>query len=157
QLHVHLVFATKGRQELIESAWEARLYSFLGGIARDERCTLIAAGGMPEHVHLLVDYRSDISVADLVRKLKSRSSAWINQERLAKDRFAWQEGYGGFAVGTETLPRVKGYIAKQKEHHRHTTFRDEVVAMLRRAGMDNHAADVLTNLGFLAAPPGQGP
>lgn len=147
QFHLHLLFSTKGRRELIAPEWEPRLYAYPGGIAREQRCELLAANGMPDHVHLLLRFRADLAGADLVRHLKSRSSLWVNEEGLAGQRFAWQEGYGGFTVGAETLARVKGYIAKQKQHHERVTFVDEVKAMLQRAGMEDRMEEVLENTG----------
>ena len=57
----HMVFSTKDRLELISLDLEARLYPFLGGILRDLRCTPITINGMPDHIHILARYPSDLS------------------------------------------------------------------------------------------------
>jgi putative transposase len=143
QLHAHLVFSTKRRAELITPKWEPRLYAFLGGIARERKCQLVCGNGWTDHVHLLVRLPAEVAPADLVRHLKSRSTSWVNDEKLVSKRFSWQEGYGAFAVGLESMTRVKGYIAKQKSHHKDVSFVEEVKAMLERAGMEDRIADVL--------------
>jgi REP element-mobilizing transposase RayT len=53
-LHHHLVFSTKNRAPLITPEIQLRLFDYIGGVLRSEHCALVAAGGMPDHVHLLV-------------------------------------------------------------------------------------------------------
>jgi REP element-mobilizing transposase RayT len=92
---------------------------------------LRAAGGMPDHVHLLVSLGRTLSIADLIRIVKSNSSGWIHDELQIRD-FAWQVGYGAFAVSFSNLEQVKTYIANQEEHHRRMSFQDEFREFLRR-------------------------
>jgi len=58
---------------------------------------LVAAGGMPDHVHLLASLGRTVAVADAVRLIKTNSSVWIHDE-LGVSQFEWQAGYGAFAV-----------------------------------------------------------
>ena len=46
--------------------------------------------------------------------------------------FAWQAGYGVFAVSFSHLEKVTEYIARQEEHHRVRGFQDELRAMLAK-------------------------
>jgi hypothetical protein len=46
--------------------------------------------------------------------------------------FAWQAGYGAFAVSESNVPAVREYIAGQHEHHRVKSFQDEYRAFLER-------------------------
>jgi putative transposase len=128
----HAVFSTKHRANLITPDLEARLYPFVGGIVRDLRCTLVAINGMPDHVHLLIRYRADLSHSEMLQQIKGRSSKWVNETFTEVGRFAWQEGYGGFTVSKSVAPDVEAYIARQKEHHRRQDFRSEYLALLRR-------------------------
>jgi REP element-mobilizing transposase RayT len=133
----HLVFSTQGRANLITPELEPRLHPFMGGIVRDLGCSLLAINGMPDHVHLLVQYRADLSHSDLVRHVKGRSSKWINQEPVGlAGRFAWQEGYGGFTVSSSGVADVKAYIGRQKEHHQRFDFKTEFLALLRKHGIE---------------------
>ncbi len=138
----HAVFSTKHRQELISPELEARLYPFLGGIIRDLRCTPIIINGMPDHVHALVRYRNDLSHSDLLRHIKSRSSAWIHETFPDLSHFAWQDGYGGFTVSKSILPEVEAYIGEQKEHHKRFDFKAEFLELLRRHGIEFDPNDV---------------
>jgi putative transposase len=132
----HLVFSTKLRASLITPELESRLFPFIGGIVRDLRCQLLAINGMPDHVHLLIRYRADLSHSDLVRHIKGRSSKWINETAASSGRFSWQEGYGGFTVSKSVVPEVEAYIARQKDHHQQQDFKAEFVELLRRHGVE---------------------
>lgn len=137
----HVLFSTKHRANLINPEIESRLCSFMGGIVRDLRCKLVAINGMPDHVHLLIQYRADLSHSDLIQQLKGRSSKWMN-ETFPQLKFAWQEGYGGFTVSKSAVARVTEYIAKQKEHHGKHDFKNEFLEILRKHGIEFAEPDV---------------
>jgi putative transposase len=134
-LHYHLVFGTKEHEPLIASAWRDRLHAYLGGVIRTLDGVPETIGGVADHVHLLVGLRATHTLADVLREIKSVSSAWVHEE-VGVRSFAWQEGYGAFTVSSSQLKNVRKYIQKQEEHHRTRTFRDEYLALLRRAGVE---------------------
>lgn len=131
-LHYHLIFSTKNRVPLLVGDLPERLYAHVGGIIRNERGALLAAGGMPDHVHLLVSLHRESAVSDVVRQVKSRSSRWIHEIAPNLAGFAWQAGYGAFTVSYSQIGTVRSYIAAQQEHHRRSTFQEEFLAFLRR-------------------------
>ena len=138
----HIVYGTKLRTPWIGDPLEERLHSFLGGIARDMGCSVIAINGMPEHVHVLVRFPSDLAIADLVRHLKSRSSKWVHETFSRLHDFGWQEGYGGFTVSKTSVADVEQYIRNQKAHHQAVSFEQEYVAMLRKTGWEGRPEDL---------------
>lgn len=133
QILLHIVFATKRREPMINDYIRDRLYAYLGGIVRAEKGTLYAIGGIDDHVHLLVRWRADAPISDLMRTLKSRSTKWVKSE-FSSD-FAWQEGYAAFSVSKSQEDVVRAYIAKQTEHHREIGFREELVKLLDAHGV----------------------
>ena len=90
---------------------------------------------MADHVHLLVGLKATHCLADFMRELKKSSSVWVHDE-IRVHRFAWQEGYAAFTVSPSTRPEVQSYIARQEVHHRNRTFREELVEMLEKAGVE---------------------
>jgi len=78
-LHCHVIFGTKQRARLITDEVRPRLYDYMGGIIRGERGTLIAAGGTPDHVHLLMTLHRLTSVSDLMRLVKATSWKWVHE------------------------------------------------------------------------------
>ena len=142
QNHYHMVFSTKNRLPLITADIEPRLHTFIGGILRDLRCSLIAINGTTDHIHVLARYPTGLCHADLVRHIKSRSCKWVHETFPEHRDFAWQEGYAGFTVSTSVVPAVEAYIAGQKEHHAHQDFRAEFLSMLRLNGIAFDEAEV---------------
>src|SRR5262249_17708831 len=91
-LHYHVIFSTKGRVPLLRAELTPRLYEYFGGILRTKNSVLVAAGGMPDHVHLLCNLGRDLAVADAVRLLKANSSKWLHWTDSDLGTFAWQTG-----------------------------------------------------------------
>ncbi len=127
----HFVFSTKDRRPSIHPDVRARIHEYLGGCLRAEGAAPLMIGGVADHVHLLAGLRATHSVAALMRDLKRASCSWIHQELGLRD-FAWQEGYGAFAVSRSQVPTVAKYIERQEEHHRVRTFGDEYRRLLEK-------------------------
>jgi putative transposase len=130
--HLHIVFSTKHRQPTLRKEICERLYSYIGGIIRNQKGVLLAAGGMEDHIHLLIQQGKQISIADSVRDIKANSSAWIHEQFHDLANFAWQSGYGAFAVSFSNIDAVKKYIDRQEEHHRKRTYQEEFLELLKR-------------------------
>ena len=131
-LHAHLIFSTKNREPLLVGELPDRLYAYIGGILRDENGSLVAAGGMPDHVHLLISLGRESSMSELLQKIKANSSRWIHETFPNLKGFAWQTGYAAFAVSYSNIEKVTEYIAAQAEHHRTVSFQDEFLAFPRK-------------------------
>ncbi|MEX0612976.1 MAG: IS200/IS605 family transposase [Pirellulales bacterium] len=134
-LHVHMVFSTKHRAGLIDDELQGPLFQYIGGILRNEKSALVAAGGMSDHVHLLVSMGKELSVSAAVRLVKANSSKWVHEEFAQRHGFGWQDGYGAFAVSYSNLASTRQYIANQAEHHRTRTFQEEFVLLLEKHGI----------------------
>jgi hypothetical protein len=77
---------------------------------------------MPDHVHLLISLSKEMAVAEALRLIKTNSSKWVHETFPEIRDFAWQAGYGAFAVSYSNLDGVKRYLARQAQHHRKTRF-----------------------------------
>ena len=133
-LHYHLVFGTKNREPMIEPAWRARLHEYLGGTIHTLGGYPEGVGGVADHVHLLVGLKATQCLADTLRELKKATSVWVHEE-IGTRSFAWQEGYAAFTVSATARETVRQYIANQEAHHRVKPFREELIAMLNKAGI----------------------
>lgn len=134
-MNCHLVFSTKNRDPLITENIATRLYEYIGGTCRGNSDVLIAAGGMPDHIHLIVSLGKETSATTAVRTIKSNSSRWVHETFDNLRGFAWQNGYGAFAISYSNIDDVKRYIDNQAEHHRVRTFKEEFIALLKRHNM----------------------
>ena len=130
QIHLHFIFAVKYRQSQIQPIWQQRLYQYITGIIQKNGHKLLIINGMPDHIHILIGMRPEQSISSLMQDVKASSSKWINEEKLTKEKFAWQEGYGAFLYSRPQVPRLIRYIENQEEHHRKQTFKQEYVTIL---------------------------
>jgi REP element-mobilizing transposase RayT len=128
RLLYHIVFSTKNREPWIDRTWRAELHAYIGGIVRNRKGDLLAAGGMPDHIHLLVRLAATRSISDVLRDIKANSSGWLHQRGVLP--FDWQDGYGAFTLSPSAIPDVTVYINNQAEHHARETFRDEFLGLL---------------------------
>ena len=123
-----VVFAVKYRLGLLNNDIRLQVYNAIQSISQNHGrgCRILGIGGTNSHIHILFDLSPNISIADYVREIKSRSSRWINENHLTLGRFAWQTGYGAFSYSQSSLSTVMNYVANQEEHHRHKTFKEEL-------------------------------
>jgi putative transposase len=132
KIYIHVVFAVKGRECLIQKEWEERLYQYITGIIRAKEQKLIAINGMPDHIHIFIGMKPSCCLSDLVREVKKSSNDFINENKLSKFKFSWQEGYGAFSYSHSQIDAVAKYILNQKKHHRKITFKEEYVNFLKK-------------------------
>ena len=135
-LLVHVIFSTKNRESFISEAVEADLFAYMGGILKNNNCRLLAAGGTPDHVHLLISQSKNIALSELLMDLKKDSSVWIKKNGSIFRNFHWQDDYAGFSISQSDVPGLKKYIGSQKEHHRNLTFQEELIQILSECEME---------------------
>ena len=133
-IFIHLLWATHKRRNTIPEQLLEPLWEYFIGIGHNKRIPVIAAGGMPNHVHLAIDLPPVMKVGDAISAFKANSSRWLKQEGVRG--FAWQTGYGAFSFGIPQVEQVKRYIHNQAEHHKKYSFEEEFLDLLKRAGVD---------------------
>ena len=134
-LEYHVIFSTHDRRPTIPVEMRNRLYDYIGGILKNERCVLRSAGGTADHVHLLISTHTQIPIADLMRIVKAKSSKWIHDTFREHSKFSWQAGYGAFTVSRSNREKVKKYIGAQEGHHKKLSFREELMTLLKKSGV----------------------
>jgi putative transposase len=135
-LLIHIVFSTKDRVPLLDSAVRPDLFAYLATVARNANCECYRVGGVADHVHLAIRLSRTITIGALAEELKTSSSKWLKTRSPALAQFAWQNGYGAFSVGPSDLGSLRAYIDSQEEHHKARTFQEEYRAFLKRYGVD---------------------
>ena len=131
----HCVWSTKGRRSVLTPEIQARLWPYLGGIARTNKMPALAIGGVADHVHILLSLPTTLTISKAIQLLKGNSSKWLHEEFEELRLFNWQEGYGAFTIGMSGVGETKNYIATQAEHHRKKTFQDEFRSFLEKHGL----------------------
>lgn len=129
----HCVFSTKLRTSNLRADIRPRLFAYMGGICRNINCVLLGAGGVEDHVHLLVRRHPTVCESDLMRDVKANSSSWMKE---FVPGFGWQDGGGLFTVGPRDTESVLNYLAGQEEHHKREDFKTEYLALLDLARVE---------------------
>lgn len=132
QIYIQIVFAVKGRENLISNSWKDELHKYIAGIIKAKDQKPIIVNGMPDHIHAFVGLRPSMSISDLVRDIKNNSSNFINERKLVSGKFSWQEGYGAFSYAHSQIETVYNYILNQEEHHKTKNFREEYIGFLKK-------------------------
>jgi len=130
QLYVQIVFAVKGRQNLIKEGNRENLEKYICGIITNKRCKTLAIYCNPDHIHIFVGIHPNVSISELTRDIKSNSSKWINENNWMKVKFNWQEGFGAFTYAKSQKDVVVKYVLNQPIHHRKTSFKEEYISLL---------------------------
>jgi putative transposase len=125
------VFSTKNREKLIARNFLPRLWAYTAGVCKNHDLLTFAVG-TEDHIHLLFRLPPTMTLANALTLIKSNSSKWIREQGK---RFAWQEGYGAFAVSSFNVATVIKYIDNQEARHRKIGFEDEFVALLKKHGV----------------------
>jgi REP element-mobilizing transposase RayT len=137
QIYLHIVYSTKDRRPYLQAKdLREELYRYLAGACRNLVTPALIIGGVADHVHFLVRLARTITVADLVKELKTESSKWIKTRDAELFDFHWQNGYGAFSISPAHVEPLRGYIGNQDEHHKQETFQDEFRRILRKNGIE---------------------
>jgi putative transposase len=135
KLWIHVIWATKQRQELIDFSIEKTLYDFIWQELTELGCPVRIINGMPDHVHVLFLQNPQKSITDIVKQIKGSSSHFINRGEFILEKFAWQTGFGAFSVSESQLEAVYNYIKNQKQHHLKKNGQDEFDDFVRLHGL----------------------
>jgi len=110
QIYIHTIFAVKFRKGMIQDNWESRFHSIVGNLITKTGGNPILINGMPDHIHCFLHGKPSVSISDMMKSVKAKSSKWINDQNLLSHRFAWQSGYGCFTYGHSQKHQVYHYI-----------------------------------------------
>ena len=132
----HIVFRTKYGQDTIVEDYERELYAYLYGIVKNKKSHLYRIGGMPNHIHMLVDLHPTIALSDFMKELKEKSSKWLKTQPNFPDFIGWAEGYAALSKKSSDVETVMNYIKGQKEHHKKCEFPAEYRKLLEDHGVE---------------------
>ncbi|MCO5236803.1 MAG: IS200/IS605 family transposase [Chitinophagaceae bacterium] len=130
QLYIQAVFAVKYRAAVLDKIWRSKVQAVIGNLINEAHCKTIIVNGVEDHMHCFIGLKPVVSVSELMKTVKAKSSKYINDNKLTEERFEWQVGYGVFSYRQRDVDMIFKYILNQEEHHRRKTFREEYVALL---------------------------
>ena len=130
QVYIQVVFAVKYREAVIDNEWKSILFGVIGNLINETGSKTVIVNGVEDHVHCFLGLKPTVSISELMKTVKAKSSKYINDHNLTKSRFEWQEGYGAFSYSHSQIDAVYKYILNQEEHHKKQTFREEYLEFL---------------------------
>ena len=132
RIHIHLIFSTKNREPLLHDSIRDSLHRYLATVLQNLGCPPVLINSVNDHVHILFELGRTVAVSQAVEEVKTASSKWVKTQGAEFVRFAWQAGYGAFAVSESNVEAERKYIVGQPEHHRKKSFQEEYRAFLEK-------------------------
>ena len=119
QLHVHVVWSTKYRFQVLKGEVQIRCRDLIRQTCDTMDVQILKGVVSGDHVHLHLSYSPKVSVSDIMRRLKGRSARILMEEfgELRKRYWGghfWGIGYGAWSTGNITDEMIQEYL----EHHR---------------------------------------
>jgi REP element-mobilizing transposase RayT len=136
KIYVHAVWATKNRLPLLASNIRLKVFEHIKDNARSKSIFIDHINGAQDHLHCLISMNPEQCIADVVRMIKGESSHWINNQKLAREKFSWQEEYFAVSIGESQIESVRKYIREQEEHHHRKTFQEEYDEFMKVYGFN---------------------
>jgi REP element-mobilizing transposase RayT len=136
QIIYHIVFATKNRERVLTRPRREDLFRYVWGIVKNHDSHLFRINGVEDHIHILTSLHPTVTLADLVKAVKTGSSKWIKEENVFPQFSHWQEGYGAFTHSIREKDPLIKYIKNQEAHHRGMDFLDEYRKLLKDADVE---------------------
>lgn len=117
KLHYHLVWATHGREPIIDEEAEQLIKRSIWSTARSTKIHIHAIGMVADHVHVAAAIPPSIAVSEALRRFKGGTSHAINSGRQSATEFRWQAEYGALSLTDRGLPTVIEYVNNQAKRH----------------------------------------
>ncbi len=129
---IHLVFSTKNREPLLNKNIREKVFQHIKQNAKEKGIHIDSVKGFSDHCHCLLSLENEQTISKVAQMIKGESSFWINKEKLIDGEFKWQNDYFAVSVSQSHLPVLRKYIWNQEEHHRKTSFTEEMDNFLKK-------------------------
>ncbi|PIE50783.1 MAG: transposase [Flavobacteriales bacterium] len=136
QIYIQAIFGVKYRKALIKKDFKKKLCAVIGNLINETGCRTIIVNGVEDHIHCFFALKTTLSLSDVMKSVKAKSSKWINDNHFLEERFEWQRGFGAFSYHQTMIDKVYRYVENQEEHHKTRTFKEEYTAMLQKFEVD---------------------
>ena len=136
QIFIQCVFAVKYRAALLHKPWRYELFGVIGNLINETGAETFIVNGVEDHVHCLFRLKPSLTISEVMKVAKAKSSKWINESGFLQSRVEWQVGYGAFSFAKAEVKRVYRYMENQEEHHYGLSFPEEYLDMLVKNGVE---------------------
>lgn len=134
----HIVICTYQRKPAIPAEFEEDVYRFIWDMLKQRSCRLLRINGIGNHIHLFIDLKPSIALADLVRDIKACTSGWMRRDFRFHTFEKWSRGYFAASVSYSLRDSIIEYIKWQHVHHGVESIDDEMKRLCEEQGMIFH-------------------
>lgn len=134
RIWVHLVWATKNRDDIIPKEHKEKFLAHIKENAREKDIYIDTVNCTSNHIHILISLGKEQTLSQVVKLIKGESSRWWNKNKLTRYKFEWQNEYFAISVSESIVENVRKYIRNQEEHHKHKSFSEERDEYLKKYG-----------------------
>ena len=89
QIYLQTVFAVKYRAAVLAQVRRSTVQGVIGNLINETGCKTIIVNGVEDHMHCFLGLRPAVSISELMKEVKAKSSKYINDHNLTKERFEW--------------------------------------------------------------------
>ena len=136
QIYLQIIFAVKGRENLIKREFQDEINKYIAGIIKAKNQKPIIVNGVSDHIHIFIGFKPSYLLTDLIRDIKNNTTNFINEKKFAEKKFSWQDGYGAFSYSNWDVNKIFQYILNQEEHHKTINFKNEFIGFLDESHID---------------------
>jgi len=134
RIWIHLIWSTKNREKTISKKLKPLILTHIRENAKKKKVFLDQINCVENHCHALISLGASQPISKVALLLKGESSHWVNENKLSKGYFEWQDEYIAVSVSESQLEKVRLYIKNQEEHHRQKTFMEEYDLFMKKYG-----------------------
>lgn len=138
KIYIHATFGTRGRFPWINDKIAPKLHAYIASILKENGSPAVIINSVPDHIHVLFRMSKTVTISQLLEDMKKSSSVWMKAQSPETSSFYWQKGYGAFSVSRSGVETVSRYIANQKEHHEHMSYREELEGFMKKYDVDEY-------------------
>ncbi len=131
QVYLQCVFAVKYREALLTRDIRPTVLGVIGNLINETGCKTFIVNGVEDHIHCFVGLKPAVSISELMKVVKGKSSKYINDHKLTRKKFEWQIGYGVFSYSQSSFDNVYNYVKNQETHHAKKVFLKEYLELLK--------------------------
>ena len=119
RLTVHLVWVTKYRYKVLTGDIQKRCRELLIQVCDTEDIRILSGVVSKDHVHMHIEYPPSVSLSNLLKRMKGRTSRLLQKEYIELSKRYWGKhlwgiGYGAWSTGNITEEIVQEYLKRHK-------------------------------------------
>ncbi len=125
-LFVHVIWCVRGREALLNKPVRRVLFAHLQKEGEEKGMTIVAAGGVEDHVHCLLQLMPSQNLLQVLKHIRTTTAEWLNENRLLSATVEWEADYYAYSVSPSGVRQVVEFIGKQEEYHKTKTLDNEL-------------------------------